>query len=263
MTASNNAAPDDRPPAPWSRASVIAFLRRLGPAGILAVIASALPFFGELALIGVIAYLSGWLRTHPHLGPALYTSLFALTAGLAMLPTHIQSLLGGYAFGFRIGAPCAIAAVSAASLLCFAIARRASGHLVLRLINEHAKWRVVNDALLHGSFWRTLLIVTLVRVPPSSPFALTNLVLASTRVPLPAYLLGSVIGLAPRTAVVVYLGSVGKDLTSSAASGKWMLVISVVLALIVIAVIGHIANKALAHVTRPDATSDDQTGRAA
>jgi MFS family permease len=38
-----------------------------------------------------------------------------------------------------------------------------------------------------------VLIVTLVRLPPNSPFAITNLVLASAGVPRPVYLLGTAI----------------------------------------------------------------------
>ena len=84
---------------------------------------------------------------------------------------------------------------------------------------------------------------------PSSPFALTNLALVALRVHPLAYALGSLIGLAPRTGAVVFLAAGLKELTFDQPQQKWMWLASIVLTLIVIAIIGHLANKAIARVT--------------
>lgn len=246
----------------WAAAK--AFFRRLGPAGILAIIATTLPPLGGFVLIGLSGhYVAPWLRSHPTGGPFIYAGGFAFLAGFALLPTYAQSLLGGMAFGFRTGLMFALLGFGTASLIAYAIARRASGDRVMTIINEHQKWRLVYDALVGRGFWRTLGIVTLLRIPPNSPFALTNLVMAATRVPWAPYLIGTVVGMAPRTAAVVYFGTGVKEWTDSDPYRKWTIAISAVLMLAVVGIISYIANHALARVTGPGATPPDQTGRAA
>ena len=78
---------------------------------------------------------------------------------------------------------------------------------LLKVLDEYPRGRAVHRALLAGSAARTLLVVTLLRVPPNGPFAMTNLLLAATGVSWGPYLLGSLIGLAPRVAAAVVVGA--------------------------------------------------------
>lgn len=246
----------------WNKTKV--YFRRLGPAGYLAIIAASLPAIGGFVLLGLSGeYVAPWLRQHGTYGPVIYAAGFTILAGFALLPTYAQSLLGGWAFGLKVGLIGALSGFAGASCIAYLIARRAAGDRVIAIINEHPKWRVVYDSLLGQGFWRTLGIVTLVRIPPNSPFALTNLVMAATRVPLPTYLIGTVVGMAPRTAAVVYLGTQLKDWNAEGPSSKWGFAISVVATIVVVAVIGHIANKALTKFTGTGAPSDQTAGRAA
>ncbi len=233
--------------------------RRLGPAGPLAVLAAGLPLLGEIALIGCLAWLAPWLRAHSEIGLPVYVLVFAVTSGLAILPTHAQSAVGGWVFHFARGAPAAVAGVMGGAMIGYLIARRASGGRVVSLIEEHPKWRAVYEALLGGGFWKTLLIVTLVRLPPSSPFAITNLVLASTRVPPLAYALGSLLGLAPRTAAVVFIAAGVQTLNFRELGSSWMTIVGIVTAVVAVLVIGAIANRAVTRVTtaRPAAGEGD------
>ncbi len=244
--------PESGKPAGAYWDTVVSYFRRLGPAGYLAIIASSMPVIGGFVLIGFSGgYVAPWLRQHETYGPVIYAIGFTLLAGFALLPTYAQSLLGGWAFGLKIGVLGALAGFAGAACIAYFVARRAAGDRVIAMINEHPRSRAVYDALLGRGFWRTLGIVTLIRVPPNSPFALTNLVLAATRVPLPIYLIGTVVGMAPRTAAVVYLGTQLKDWNADGPSSKWGFAASVVLTIVVVAVIGHIANKALARFTGP------------
>jgi uncharacterized membrane protein YdjX (TVP38/TMEM64 family) len=255
---SDNPTPGERAAAASGRAAVI--WRRLGPAGPLAVIAASLPLLGEIALVGSLAWLAPWLRAHGQLGLLVYVLVFAVTSGLAILPTHAQSGIGGWVFHFRAGAPAAVAGVMGGALIGYLIARRASGTRVVSLIEEHPKWRAVYDALLGGGFWKTLLIVTLVRLPPSSPFAVTNLVLASTRVPPVAYLLGSFLGLAPRTVAVVFIGAGLQTLNFHELGRSWMTIAGIIAAAVVVVVIGAIANHAVTRVTATEQGASGQGG---
>jgi uncharacterized membrane protein YdjX (TVP38/TMEM64 family) len=249
------AEPADRSPV---AAKPQPIFRRLGPAGILAIVAAVLPPLGGLVLAIYAGPVSAWLRTHEESGPFIYAAAFALLAGFALLPTYIQSGLGGFAFGVAVGVPAALAGFAGASLIGYEVARRASGDRVVQIINEKPKWRAVRDALVgvdaggHG-FWRTLGVVTLVRLPPNSPFALTNLVMASVKVPRAAFLLGTILGMAPRTAAAVYIGATLKEFSKGELekASVWpVTVVGIVLTIVVVVVIGKLATGAIQRMAR-------------
>ncbi len=142
------------------------------------------------------------------------------------------------------------------SLIGYAVAKPTAGERVLALIDERPKWKVVRKALLESGFGRMLLIITLLRLPPNSPFAITNLVLASVRVPLGAYVLGTLLGMAPRTAIVLYLAAqisqkFSEHAKDAAQAGKpwWYIAAGVGLSILALAVIGLMANRALEKMT--------------
>ena len=232
-------------PPPLTFASL---LRRLGPAAPLAVVAATMPAIAGSAVIGTAYWIAPWLRENPVPGGIVYVAGYALLGGLSLLPTYAHSILGGWAYGFALGLPIALAAFLGASILAYIVARLAAGERVIALIDEHPKWKAVREALIGSGFWRTLGIVTLIRIPPNSPFAITNLVLASTRVHPGAYLIGTIVGIAPRTAVAVWGGAQLNELTFEGPD-RWVVIAGIALTLIVLAVIGRIANNAIARVT--------------
>ncbi len=231
--------------------------RRLGPAGVLGLFWTFLPAVCGVLLLANIGILSEWLEINPTLGLAGYVAVFILSAGLGFLPTYSQAILGGWVFGLALGFPAALAGFAGGSMIGYVVARTVSKDRVEKEIAAHAKWSAVRDALIGGGFWKTLGIVTLVRLPPNSPFALTNLVLSSSGTrPLP-YLLGTVIGLSPRTIAAVAMaaaaaGTGAEDLQEFIAESRgsvWVIVAMVVSLVIVLGVIGKIAERALARVT--------------
>ncbi|MBP7935482.1 MAG: TVP38/TMEM64 family protein [Phycisphaerae bacterium] len=234
---------------PWDARKVIALLRHLGPAGVLAVISATLPALGGFVLLGSLSWTGNWLRGQGDQGVFIYVVGYSLLAGLALLPTYAQSITGGFCFGRFTGSLAALGGILGAATLAYVIARRASGERVVRLIEEQPKWKAVYTALVGGGFWKTLLIVALLRVPPNSPFAITNLVMAATKVSWPVYALGTVVGIAPRTVFAVYVGAQVTELStgSFSSTGQWL--ITLVVGLVVLAIIGAIANRALRTVT--------------
>ncbi len=222
--------------------------RRLGPGGPLALIASTLPAIGAVALPFTFNIIGPWLQSRGALGLAIYTVGFMVCAGVAILPTHIQSALGGWAFGFWAGFPCAVAGVLGASAIGYIIALRATGDRALQLIAEKPKLKAVHDALLGSGFWKSLLIVLLIR-GALSPFALTNLVLAATRVNPLVYALGTVIGLAPRTGAVVFLAVGLHAVTSQQPRNLPLWISGLAITLLAIIVIAQVANRAITKIT--------------
>jgi uncharacterized membrane protein YdjX (TVP38/TMEM64 family) len=97
--------------------------------------------------------------------------------------------------------------------------------------------------------------VTLLRVPPNSPFALTNLALASVKVPLWTYLGATLVGMAPRTAAMVWIGGELQGLlaedAAKAEKPTWLIVGGIVSVVAVALVIGSLANRALNRMSQP------------
>jgi uncharacterized membrane protein YdjX (TVP38/TMEM64 family) len=228
-----------------------AVVRTLGPAGPLAVLSATMPAIGGFFLLGSLGVLGPWLADRNGLGLAIYVAGFMLFAGCALLPTYAQAILGGWAFKFALGFPAALAGFAGASLIGYAIGAKASGDRIVELIHTKPKWRAVRDALAGGGFWKTLGLVTLLRLPPNSPFAITNLVMASVRVPLAPYLIGTVVGMAPRTGVAVWIAAQVQGVLSEEGPDKprWLVGAGIALTIVVVVVIGHIANKAIERVT--------------
>lgn len=241
---------------PWSVSGVV---KRLGPAAVLAVIAAVLPPLGSIALFVYIDDVGAWLRTHGDLGPFIYSAAFAVLAGLALLPTYASAILGGWAFGFALGFPAALAGFFGGSLIGYGVARTFTRDRVNAVIAQNQKMAAVRQALIGGSFWRTLGIVTLLRLPINSPFAITNLVLASVKVRPLVYVMGTLVGMAPRTGLVVYLAESVRGMVASEAARSakpwWVIALGIGLALVVLLVISQIASRALKRVTGPGPTS--------
>jgi uncharacterized membrane protein YdjX (TVP38/TMEM64 family) len=235
---------------------------RLGPAAWLGVAWAVMPALGGFVLLYNIRPVSEWLVSLGNGGVALYAGVFIVAAGLGLLPTYAQAFLGGWAFGPVVGTLAALLGFVGASCLGRPIATRIGQDRVDAELGRNRRARAVRDALVGSGPIKTLGIVTLVRVPPNSPFSLTNLVLSTTRVPWWIYIVGTAVGMLPRTALVVWIAShVEGELTKEAmkqAREPWMLWVSVLAALAVLLTLAHIGNKAIEKVTAQDDGTDDQ-----
>lgn len=233
-----------------------AVIKRLGPAAVLGVVWAVLPAIGGFVLLANMAPVSEWLRSHQASGYAIYTGLFILTAGLGLLPTYSQAVLAGYAFGVVGGFPAALAGFVGASLLGRVIAQRYARERVERELATHKKAQAVRTALVGRGFWPTLGIVTLVRVPPNSPFALTNLVLTAAGVRMWTYTIGTAVGMSARTLAAVVIGAQITD-WSDASRPKWLVIGGIALTLVVVIIIGQIASKAIQKVADGGGSRED------
>jgi len=226
-------------------------VRAMGLAGPLALFSAAMPAIGGFFLLGSLDLVGGWLRETGGAAPVIYAVAFMLLAGCALLPTYAQAILGGWAFGLAVGFPAALVGITGAALIGYAIGAGASGERVVTLIREKPKWEAVRRALAGGGFLRTLGLVTLLRLPMNSPFAVTNLVMSSVRVPLIPYTLGTFIGIAPRTGIAVYLawqieGVLDEGLPDQP---RWLYFGSIALTVGIVLLIGQIATRAIERVT--------------
>jgi uncharacterized membrane protein YdjX (TVP38/TMEM64 family) len=214
--------------------------------------------FPPLAGIYIIYDLAGiatFLQSDIEHGFWAFVAVFALSAGLGLLPTYAQAFLGGWVFGMQWGLIGSILGFSGGAAIGYLFSRMVTGSSVDGWIDRNPKGRVIRDALVRGSTLRTLIIVTLLRLPPSSPFALTNYALGATKVPFWIAMLATPIGMLPRTAIVCFLAS------SAVATGatdivnvydttpRAVLIGGIVASVIVIVGIGKFAERALAKMT--------------
>lgn len=234
--------PPASPGSPASPDATRVAARRLAP---LAIVSLALPPIGAVLLIGYLSTIGPWLRTLGTEGVGLYVAGFGVLGGFALLPTYAPAILGGWAFGERIGVPAALAGFVLASAINYLWATYLSVTHVAELLARKPRWLAVRNALVGRSNWKTLLVVTLVRVPPNSPFALSNAALAAARVPISLYLLGTVIGLAPRTWVAVRAGAHLSSLDFSRRDAFGSAAITIGVSVLVLGILGALARRAL------------------
>jgi uncharacterized membrane protein YdjX (TVP38/TMEM64 family) len=233
--------------------------RRLAP---LAIISLVLPPLGAGLLLGYLSTLGPWLQSHGGRGVALYVTGFALMGGFALLPTYAPAILGGWAFGDRVGLPAALAGFVIASAINYVWAHRLSARHATQLLAARPKWLAIRNALVGLSRWRTTLVVALIRVPPNSPFALSNAAMAAAHVPMGPYLVGTLLGLAPRTAVAVRAGSHLSTLDFRHRDALGSAAVTIALSVLVLGILGWLARRALDSALAEPASEGDNDGHA-
>lgn len=236
---------------------------RLGPAGFLGIVWASLPAVAGISLLARLGPISDWIRSLDGAGVVVYVALFVLLAGLGVLPTYAQAVLAGWVFGVATGLPAALAGFTGAAVLGYAVARFVSRDRVEMVIAENAKAAAIHRALIGRGFAPTLGTVALLRLPPNAPFSLSNLVMAGSGVALAPYTLGTLIGMAPRTAVAVLFAAAGadtgaKDIQAFVKDGLGLGIFLGALAtmIIVLAILAAIANRAIDRLIPPAPAPD-------
>jgi uncharacterized membrane protein YdjX (TVP38/TMEM64 family) len=237
---------------------------RLIASGVLGALWISLPPLAGFYILYDLANIAEFLRQDPAHGFWAFVAVFAVSAGLGLLPTYSQAFLGGWVFGMKMGLVGSILGFTGGAAIGYLFSRMVAGESVDRWIDRHRKGRVIRDTLARGSLLRTLGVVTLIRLPPSSPFALTNLALGATRVPFWLVMLATPLGMLPRTAVVCFLAAAA---VSSGATDimkvyeetpRWAFVGSIVVSAAAIALIGWMAERALTQLVAPTGEDKEQ-----
>ena len=230
---------------------VVAYLKEFGRLTPIALATAVMPaVFGTL-LIATVAYpLAGWLRTNWEVGAILFTLGVIIFCGLSILATNIVGIIGGWAFGFELGIVVLITAVVSAATLSYLIHSRIVGDTLPHVFEHHPKAQIVYQALVGQSVWRTTLIIFLLRLSPAMPFALTNFLMASARVPLKSFIAGTFGGMLPRSTAVVFVGSGLSELSFDNPQEAWLLIFGIVATIVSIIFVTIVARRALDHMTK-------------
>ncbi len=231
--------------------SVGQIIKRLGPAAWLGIAWAVLPGIAGLTLLanmGTATRLLVGTDENPGLplamGIALYVAIFIITAGLGVLPTVSQAILAGFAFGITWGFPAALVGFAGASIIGYTVANVVARKKIEDEIHNHPKAAIIRDAFIRHGKVRALVILILIRVPPNSPFALTNYAMSVSGVKLVPFLIATVVGMAPRTFAAVWIGSQVSS-WDEAKMPKWLVIGGIVLAVVILVGLGNLANKAV------------------
>lgn len=222
----------------------------LGRSGPVALIAIALPVTGSLATVALGPLVAPWLRGQGWWGVGLFTATFALLGALALAPTYSTSIIAGWTFGFRVGFPAVVFGTVTGATVGYLLARRVAKARVESTFAEHPKWDVVRRALAEERRWKTLWIVFLMRLSPVLPFGTTNVLMATTGVPLTIYIAGTILGLMPRMGLVALAAAGAETLDFTTTQSWWVLAAGLVATAICIAVLAVIGKHALSRATR-------------
>ena len=204
---------------------------------------------GSAVLLIVALPLGNWLRANWEIGGGFFLFGVFLFCGLALLPTNVIGIVGGFAFGFPLGIALLICGIVGAAAISFLIHTRIAGNRLPQIFNQHPKAKAIYEALIGQNIRRTTLIIFLLRMSPAMPFALTNFLMASARVPLKSYLLGTFLGMIPRSSAVVFVGAGLSELNFEDTQNVWLIVVGIAATIISVIVIGNISRRALERLT--------------
>jgi uncharacterized membrane protein YdjX (TVP38/TMEM64 family) len=222
---------------------------------VLALVWGTLPGILGISLVVSVASVETFFARFGDSAFLVYALVFAACAGLGLLPTFAQAFAGGWILGFGLGIAGAGLGIAGAAMLGFGVSRLVAGDAVRTWIDGHERWKIVRESLVGRGFARSLLVTTLVRFPPNSPFALCNLALAACGTRFGPYLAGTLAGMAPRTAFVAWLGSVAAlnatdengrmSLFALAKDKPWMFAVGLASTIVVLMILSHLAKLAL------------------
>lgn len=229
------------------------YLRELDRVAFLSLATAVVPIVISTMLLVFAPAAGNWLRENWQIGTIVYVLFVWLVCGFALLPTNVIGILCGWAFGFPLGICLHMLAIVGASLISSFVLAPLAGNNLQDFLERHEKAKVLHKALLQKNFRRTTLIITLLRLSPAMPFALTNLLMAAARVPLSSFLIGTFIGMLPRSAAVVFFGAGISVLNFSEPFNIWLIVFGYIATIISVIIISYFSKKALAKMTAENA----------
>ena len=224
----------------------------------MAIVTAVVPMLGSSALL-VFGYPIGhWIQANPAIGAVLFVLGVLFLCGLALLPTNLIGILAGWAFGFWFGLLLMVVGVVGSATISYFINLRLTGQTLTALTKRNARADAIHRALTNESFLKTTSVITLIRMSVVMPFAFTNFFLAAARVPISSYVLGTFLGMLPRSGAMVLLGAGLSVLTFDNFNDVWFLAAGIPATVILIIVIGVLSRRALDRLTLETSSADIQ-----
>jgi uncharacterized membrane protein YdjX (TVP38/TMEM64 family) len=217
--------------------------------GSIAGLTMLMPIIGSVLLLTGVYRFAPWLQENWQIGFVIFVSLMTVVSGLALMATNVLGIISGFAFDFELGLVAQVIGIMGASTLMFFIAKRFTSKNLLSIIDKKPKIRAIHNALTRENFYKTLLIITLLRLSPAMPFAVTNFSIASAGVSFKTFILGTAIGMTPRATAVVFVGSSLNELDFTTPKDSGMLIVGILSTVLAIILVGYFSKKALQNLT--------------
>jgi uncharacterized membrane protein YdjX (TVP38/TMEM64 family) len=181
--------------------------------------------------------LRGWIVALGFKGVVVFAMIYIVGA-VVLAPEALLTIAAGFAYG-AWGFPIVLIAATIGASLAFLIARHVARDKVRLLLAKRRNLAAIDKAVAEDG-WK---IVVLLRLSPLIPFNLQNYLFGVTAIPFRHFVAATFFGIAPGTALYVYLGVLGNQ-TGSADLEKGAFLAFGLVATIVVAVL--VARKARA-----------------
>jgi len=220
-----------------------------------------LPLTCGLILLANIDSAHHWLGGEDLNAAMIFAATYAVLTGLGILPTYAATIVGGWVFGVELGFAACAAGYLGGSTIGFGISKLVCSDHVATWIDSRKRWRIIRKTILEENKWKATGIIALIRLSPSGPFAVTNLVLAACGAGWTEFLIGSSVGIAPRTLFACFMAASASatgatDIQTLAKNqGYLAVIVGVVIFMATLAVIGFIARAALDRALRDETTT--------
>lgn len=150
--------------------------------------------------------LQAWVAGHGALSVAVFAAVYAISVAASVPGAVWLTVAGGFLFGTLGASVVVVAAATAGATAVFLLARYVTGEAWKARLGDGRLGRAVMrmEAGFRANALSTMLVLRLI---PLFPFWLVNLVPAVLGVPLPTYVLGTVLGIIPATVVFASIGA--------------------------------------------------------
>ena len=157
-----------------------------------------------------------WIESLGYPGIVAFILLYVLFI-VIVGPSSALALTAGLAYG-ALGFPIVVFSATLGCTVAFFIGRYLARHRVVSHFEHSLRFRALNHAVsIEG--WR---VVGLMRLSPMLPYGVQSYLLAVTEIRLLPFVLATVVGIMPASALVVYIGFLGRT-TGQADLLSWLL----------------------------------------
>ena len=112
----------------------------------------------------------------------------------------------GYIYGLALRSGLAVLSITLGAIIAFFSASKL-GAEQLHVLIQKSKYSKAADHLLNSSLKELTVTMFFLRLPPQLPFAMMNVFAAGLKVRFKAFVVGTLLGMAPRVIFVVWFGS--------------------------------------------------------
>ncbi len=164
---------------------------------------------------------------------------------LLFVPGAALTIVAGGLYGVGWGIVVVAIATSVADAAAFVLGRYVARDAVLRLMDRHPRFKIVDRTITRGG-WR---MVALIRLNPTIPYSASNYLFGVTGVSFVPFLLSSGVFTLPGAFAYLYLGYVGAETFggSNRSQVEWgLLVLGLVVTIVAIAYVTVLARRGLA-----------------